>query len=258
MGCANSAPSNGNDSAAMARVEELQLENNKLKKDLKEIQKKLSKYELNAQTDTQLNIIVAESRDDAPPTPLPEGETLIGREDNAEDNNLESVLHEHQDQQLQKQDESASEESEETEEAPLDPPEPKPLPPKKEETDVFWIDVKQKVQEMDYEYIKKCIPHKDFIDEEDEQWRLQLWKTDYGEYELQCLVRLVSYNTGKWTDDDENKLFVGVQKYGLNSKAAWERTAESLNREVDDVMAKYSQLLQIPVTKLKKMSTARG
>ena len=120
------------------------------------------------------------------------------------------------------------------------------------------MDIEEKVNKMNYMEIKKCLPNSQFIDEEDENWKMQLWKKPYGDYELHCFCQLVSYNTGKWTEDDTNLLFASVSKYGLNSKAAWEKIAENCNRELDDVMNKYSKLVSIPVKKLKKMSVARG
>eukprot|EP01083_Nonionella_stella_P070570 188905_1 len=130
--------------------------------------------------------------------------------------------------------------------------------PKKKETDEFWIDLDDEMKALDYLAIKRQIPNKDFIDEEDERWKMELWKKDYGEYDLVCTVALVSYNTDDWTDDDTNLMYASVSKYGINSWSAWDKIAEILNRETDDVLQKYSSLVGISVKQLKKTAAARG
>lgn len=223
----------------------MEQENESLRKQLKDSNKKLSKYELNTPTSPQLHIIVSESGDTQPPTPLPTN-------DDHHDNDQKVKESDEEQQETQHQDDY------DDDEPALDEPKPKPPPPKKEETDPFWLDIKDKVDGLDYTQIKKCVPNFNFIDEDDENWKMSLWTTKYGEYELHCTVSLVSYTTGKWSEDDTNLLFASVSKYGLNSKAAWDKIAENCNREVDDVMQKYSSLVSIPVKKLKKMSVARG
>merc|ERR1712228_670530 len=125
------------------------------------------------------------------------------------------------------------------------------------ETDPFWLDISQKMECIDYQFIKKCIPSKkEMIGKK--RWKQILWKAEYGEYELLSNVQLVCYDTGKWTEDDKNILFASVTKYGINSLSSWQKIADNLNRDVNDVMKKYAKAVGIPVKKLKKMAVARG
>eukprot|EP01084_Bolivina_argentea_P183714 316972_1 len=234
MGCAQSDP---NGQIAAARIKELEDENAKLRKELKDSQKKLSKYELNTLSHETQQISIQDSDDEVDINKIdePEQTKLIGYDQKVNENENEN---ENEEKVPAKRKISIH-------------------PKKTEETDPFWLDIKNKC-EIDYAEIKKTLPNKDFIDEEDERWKLELWSTEYGEYKLICNVSLINYNTDDWTEDDQNLLFASVSKYGLNSKAAWEKIAENLNREVEDVMNKYSQLVSIPLKKLKKMTTVRG
>merc|ERR1712154_627859 len=152
-------------------------ENDSLKKQLKESQEKLSKYELNKPQPIQTHVVQIES-----PSLEREKDGLIDKE---------------------KYEEKVKEEERQKADAMnlnTTPVRERPKPPKKEEKDPFWIDVKDKMQNTDYQTVKKCLPNKDFIDEEDERWKMNLWTTDYGEYKLQCTVFLVNYNTDDWTE----------------------------------------------------------
>ncbi len=98
----------------------------------------------------------------------------------------------------------------------------------------------------------------DPMDHKNNKWKEVLWKTDYGEFELSCSVQLICFDTGKWTDDENNILFGSVSKYGVNSWSSWQKIGDNLNRSVNDVMKQYSKLVSIPAKKLKKMAVARG
>ena len=205
-----------------------------MKKELKAARQKLSKYEANTSLAIHRDkvperILVESNEPRTPNTPLPETPNSP--------NELNQLT---MDQDI---DESAEPE--------------RPRPRKKVEKDPFWLDVNEKMSEVKYDFIKKCIPHRDFIGEEDERWKMMLWKMPYGDFELRCTVALESLNTGAWTDEDVELLYASVSKFGVNSMASWDKIAEAVNREVDDVMEQYGELLSIPVKKLKKMSHAR-
>ena len=238
------------DQIAAARIKELEQENKDLKKELKAIQKRLSKYELNVPSSPngQLNVVGIPMTPSVTPTevvtPISPQETdalTTHKETVHDDEKVQEHVHDDDDDNMNK-----------------NPIRKRPKPPKKIETDSFWLDVNDKITKTDYAQIKKCIPNQAFIDEEDERWKMELWKTDYGEYELRCVVSLVNYNTDQWTEDDVNLLYASVTKYGINSTAAWEKIGENLNREVDDAMEKYSELVKIPLKKLRKMTRVRG
>eukprot|EP01083_Nonionella_stella_P065359 171187_1 len=130
-----------------------------------------------------------------------------------------------------------------------------------EETDPFWSDIAQKMDDKGYKYMKEKIPNREEMGKEDlafNKWKDVLWKKDYGEFELSCSVQLIRYDTGNWDEDENNILYASVSKYGTASYAAWDKIAENLNRPVKDVMKKYSQLVGIKYSKLKKMAVARG
>mmetsp|Transcript_34129 Transcript_34129/g.55635 ORF Transcript_34129/g.55635 Transcript_34129/m.55635 type:complete len:234 (-) Transcript_34129:80-781(-) len=233
MGCKQSAPQGDE---ASANIKELQVEIERLKQELKTTQKKLSKYEKKQTlSPNKLELAAVPSHsgglaDSQPSTPLPENRTLMNEEEEIDD---------------------------EPSEAALDPHPERPAPPQKAEKSKFWVDVKKEIDNIDHQKIKRQIPHQDFIDEDDDRWKMLLWKTDYGKYELQCIVQLVSYNTGQWTEEEVEQLYKIVSQNGLNTRRGWEKTAESLNREVDDVMNKYSELVGTPLKQLQKMSTRR-
>jgi len=130
---------------------------------------------------------------------------------------------------------------------------------KVEENDPFYIDIAQKMNAIDIEYMKKCVPSEEQMAiENKKRWKHVLWKTNMGKFELQSNVELICLEMGKWSEEDKDTLFGLVTKYGINSKSAWQSIASDLNREVDDVMKKYSKLVSMPLKQLKKMAVARG
>eukprot|EP00483_Globobulimina_turgida_P000623 UN00623 len=242
MGCAQSDP---NGEIAAARIKELENENNKLRKELKDLQKNLPDAAQRAtETEDKFN--------------LPAGNVMQGgivpvyspTEEN-DSNDLFPETDELMDIFAIGNDQKVDENGNESEEKVTEKRKISFHPKKTQEMDPFWIDIKDKCQ-IDYEQIKKTLPNKDFIDAEDERWKLQLWSKEYGEYKLVCNVALINYNTDDWSEDDTNLLFASVSKYGVNSMNAWDKIGENLNREVGDAMNKYSELVKIPLKKLTK------
>eukprot|EP01083_Nonionella_stella_P178774 632596_1 len=128
------------------------------------------------------------------------------------------------------------------------------------ETDPFWLDISHKMDAIGCGRIKECIPERHAMDPKDKKrnkWKEILWTAQYGEFELSCNVQLTCYDTGKWNKDENDILFASVSKYGINSYESWEKIADNLNREVNDVMKKYSKLVGIPLKQLKKTAIAR-
>eukprot|EP01083_Nonionella_stella_P291819 992750_1 len=155
MGCAQSDP---NGQIAAARIKELEDENAKLRKELKDSQKKLSKYELNTLSHETQQISIQDSDDEVDINKIdePEQTKLIGYDQKVNENENEN---ENEEKVPAKRKISIH-------------------PKKPDETDPFWLDIKNKC-EIDYAEIKKTLPNKDFIDEEDERWKLELWSTKY-------------------------------------------------------------------------------
>ena len=150
---------------------------------------------------------------------------------------------------------------EETKTDPDPEPEPEKPPtdptPKKAETKVtrrFWSDIEKNIKNMDYQTIKKNIPKPNTLTDDDERWKLVLWKVPYGEDELRCTVTLRHFHHGAWTQEEIDKLYEAVSKYGINTPSSWGDISEAVNREPEDAMAKYGSLVGISVKKLKKLS----
>ena len=265
----------------------LQEENDELRKELRVLRDRLLKYENdthsplihpgNGQTQNYEKIRSMESGESPPPITPPNPETPINPIiNNVDDVNTVQVQPEEQES------EETLDEHNTDDEKPVDnmselieaetalfmentngdsdhEDDSTPSTPKLvEETDPFWLSVSDQIQIMDYQTIKMCIPQRDCMSDDDERWKLLLWKVPYGDFELRCSVALDAYNTGDWTDEEIDKLYAAVSKHGINKRSSWGNISEAVNRDPDDAIGKYGSLLNIPVKKLKQMSVARG